>query len=123
MYCTKCGKFVEREDALFCPFCGAELKREGTQSFQQQGVNMGNHPYSYQYHNPYDAPSLGWGLVSFLIPMAGLILYLVWKNESPLKAKSCLQGFIASIVLEVICILCFCSLLGQSSYYMIGLMI
>ena len=115
MYCTKCGKFVERDDALFCPFCGAELKRENTQSFQQSsypGQDMGNHPYGYRYHNPYDAPSLGWGLVGFIIPVAGLILYLIWKDESPLKAKSCLQGFIASIVLEVVCFLCLCSMMS-----------
>jgi hypothetical protein len=42
--------------------------------------------------NPLDAPSGGFAVLCFFIPLVGLILYLVWKDEYPLKAKSCGKG-------------------------------
>jgi hypothetical protein len=52
---------------------------------------------------PSDAPSMGYAVLGFFIPLAGLILYLVWKDQYPLRAKSAgkgaLIGFIADLVL------------------------
>ena len=45
-------------------------------------------------------------MLSFFIPLVGLILFLVWNNESPRKAKACgkwaLIGFITGIVISVL---------------------
>lgn len=53
-----------------------------------------------------DESSFGWAFLGFLIPVVGLILYLVWKQDYPLKAKSAgkgaLVGVIAGVVLMII---------------------
>ena len=53
-----------------------------------------------------DESSFGYGVLSFLLPLVGLILYLVWHDTTPLKAKSCgigaIIGFITGVVLTVV---------------------
>ena len=60
----------------------------------------------YRSSNPQDAPSGGIAALGFFFPLIGLILYLVWKDETPLRAKSAgkgaLAGFITGIVLSVL---------------------
>ena len=45
-------------------------------------------------------------VLSFLIPIVGLVLFLVWKDSEPEKAKACgkwaLIGFVVSFVLGII---------------------
>lgn len=48
-----------------------------------------------------DAPSAGFAILCFFIPILGLILYLVWKDEYPLKAKSCGKGALISVIVYV----------------------
>jgi hypothetical protein len=49
-----------------------------------------------------DAPSGGFVVLGFFFPLVGLILWLVWKNQYPLRANSCgigaLTGFIVNLV-------------------------
>ena len=53
-----------------------------------------------------DAPSTGYAILGFFIPIAGLIIYLTSKDKTPLKAKSAgkgaLIGFIVGIVLSIL---------------------
>lgn len=53
-----------------------------------------------------DAPSGGYATLGFFIPLVGLILFLVWHNEYPLRAKSAgtgaLIGFIVGIFFSFI---------------------
>lgn len=37
----------------------------------------------------------------FFLPMVGIVLYLVWKEEKPLEATSAFKGALASIALGV----------------------
>ena len=50
-----------------------------------------------------DMSNVGFFILSFLIPLAGLILFIVWKQKIPHKAKSCgigaLTGFIILTVI------------------------
>ena len=67
--------------------------------------------------NENDSPSIGFAILCFLIPLLGLILYLVWKDDYPLKAKSCgkgaIIGVVASIVLGIASYGCLMSSLGS----------
>ena len=85
-FCSMCGKEV-LEEAVVCPSCGCQLK---------------NTPLNAEN----DAPSTGWAVLGFFIPLVGLILYLVNKDKTPQKAKSAgkgaLIGFIVSIVFSII---------------------
>ena len=60
------------------------------------------HMSSVRTYNYSDYSSFGWGFLSFLIPILGLILFIVWHKEYPRKAGSCLTGFIVSLVLNFI---------------------
>ena len=83
-FCSKCGKEIF-EEAVVCPNCGCAV--EGAKA-----VN--------------DAPNAGFAVLSFFIPIVGLILYLVYKDSAPLKAKSAgkwgLIGFVTGIALSVV---------------------
>lgn len=45
-----------------------------------------------------DAPSGGFGVLCFLVPVIGLVLYLVWKDQYPRRAKSCGKGALAGAI-------------------------
>lgn len=85
MYCKKCGAEID-DLAVICPKCGC---------------STGNTRVSAD-----DAPSGGFAFLGFLIPILGLILYLVWKTEYPMKAhsvgKGALIGFITSLALSIL---------------------
>ena len=65
--------------------------------FQHPQYHQQPQPYQqpYGYYQPIkkpDAPSGGLFALSFFFWQIGLCLYLVWKDEYPLKAKSCGKG-------------------------------
>ncbi len=83
MFCKKCGKEIN-DQASICPHCG--------QATDYNPVVNSN-----------DSGSFGWGLLGFIWPLIGLILYLVWKESKPktsrIAGKGALIGFIVSFVL------------------------
>ena len=90
--CPSCGQNVADNYAA-CPYCGTMLTYVAS-------------PAPVQNANVPDAPSTGFAILGFFIPIVGLILYLVNKDTAPLKAKSAgkgaLIGFIVNIVFTVI---------------------
>lgn len=80
MYCNNCGEKID-DKAVICPKCGVPVKN----------INLTN-----------DAPSAGFAVLCFFIPLLGLILYLIWKDEYPLKAKSCGKGALISVIVSVV---------------------
>lgn len=49
-----------------------------------------------------DAPDRGFAALGFFAPLAGLALYWLWKNKSPLKAQSCGKGALAGFAVIII---------------------
>ena len=45
-----------------------------------------------------DAPSGGMTALGFFFPIVGLILYLVWKDQTPLKAHSAGKGALIGVI-------------------------
>lgn len=84
MFCKNCGNEID-DNAYVCPKCGVKVKEDFTE------LNAANDSGS----------KVGWGFLSFIIPLAGLILFCMWKKERPKTAKVCgiaaLVGFICSI--------------------------
>jgi len=74
-YCKNCGKEVS-EFAANCPECGS------AQTKQNQNRNV----------SVVDNGGFGWGLLGFCIPLVGLILWIIWKDEKPNTAKSLITG-------------------------------
>ena len=91
-YCTNCGSKVD-SNAYVCTHCGVKLR---------------NDVKPIQNNNSEDKGGFGWSVLGFFVPVVGLILYLVWKNEKPKTAKAAGKGALTyAIVYGVIIILAF----------------
>lgn len=64
--------------------------------------NNNNPQTQQQYQPPQDAKSIGFAILCFFFPIVGLILFLVWKDEKPLKAKSCGIGAIVGVAVQIL---------------------
>lgn len=80
MYCKNCGQEID-DKAVVCPKCGVQVS-----SYKGSG----------------DSSSFGYALLGFLFPIIGLILYLVWKDEYPLRAKSAGKGALVSVIVSIV---------------------
>ena len=97
MFCPNCGKEIEHNEH-FCNACGSYLLPRSLCSNQ----NVPMQPV-YNGINNVDKESIGLNILSFFLPIVGLILYLVWKDEYPKKAKGCGKAaFISAVVLFVL---------------------
>lgn len=76
MYCKYCGKEVYA-DAVVCIHCGRALND------CQDSIDDSGH--------------IGWGLLGFLVPMVGLILYIIWKNDKPKNAVIAGKGALINL--------------------------
>ena len=88
MYCRYCGKQIE-EDARFCPYCGSAQQEERQAPPPQQ-----------RYVDPNDAPSGGFAVLGFFFPVVGVILFLVWQDTMPQRAKSCGKGALTAVIVS-----------------------
>ncbi len=93
MFCKNCGKEID-DKAAICIHCGV-------------ATNEGE-------MNPEDQPSIGLNILSFLIPIVGLILYFTMKNSTPKKASAIIKWTIASIIIYVVFYACSGALLGAA---------
>lgn len=84
MYCSHCGIKIE-DNSTICPHCQNEQN-----SMKQNDTGI-----------------LGYGILSILVPIAGLIFYLIWKEERPKTAKVSLICAIISFVFQIVLILLF----------------
>lgn len=103
MYCKKCGKEIN-DNAVICPSCGC-----ATDKYEQKN-----------FKNESDSSSAGWAVLGFFIPLVGLILYLVWKDELPLRAKSVGKGALVSVIVNVVIGLLWGILIGIGACAYIG---
>ena len=107
-FCPACGKKHMRT-ALFCPGCGRQLREADSRSVvrQVQEVEQAERQSEgVPLQNMQDVPSGGYSALGFLIPVVGLVLYLVWKEQTPIRAKaigkSALAGAVVYTVLSII---------------------
>lgn len=93
-FCQRCGANVENNP--FCSQCGHPTNAQPP-VYEQPPVR-----YVLQPVVP-DAPSTGIAVISFLFPLVGLILYLVYHDTKPQKAdsaaKGALWGFFTPLIL------------------------
>ena len=100
-FCPNCGQQIA-DQAVVCIHCGSQLGAPAAPAKQ-------------------DSNSFGWFCLGFCIPIVGLILWLVWKAETPMKAKKAglgaLISTIASIVIWVIYFIIIVAVVGTSGGY------
>ena len=83
MYCPNCGAPDIDTRAVICPKCGVET---GFTTNSQKT----------------DSGSVVNWIIGFLIPIIGILMYVLWKDEKPVSAKQALNGSLISIVLIII---------------------
>lgn len=114
MFCTSCGKEFQN-DMNFCPYCGTPVAKNEQQpqdynygyNYNQAQYNNGQYyagqqPFGYNAPNPNDVPSAGFNALAFFFPIVGLILYLVWKDETPKRAKAIGKWALISVIIGVV---------------------
>ena len=90
MFCKNCGSQID-DKAVACPHCGV-----ATDNFY---IHRGMAP-AYN-----DAPSGGFAALCFFFPVIGLILYVLWHDTMPLRARSCGKGAIAGVIVAVVLVI------------------
>ncbi|MFP4286703.1 MAG: zinc ribbon domain-containing protein [Candidatus Izemoplasmataceae bacterium] len=85
-----------------CRNCGAELNDLQTRCPDCNEFYVKPENYTNRTYVPNDEGGFLWGLLGFCIPVAGLVLYLVWKDERPETAKACGIGALVNVVGGVI---------------------
>ena len=123
-FCATCGKAYE-DSLAACPHCGAaadavepEVTIEPSfEATQQDQVIINGQPaggqqippqqpnaqgYAGQQAPAVDSGSFGWAVLGFCIPLVGLILYLVWKDDKPNSAKMAGMGALVSVIASVV---------------------
>ena len=79
----------------YCAHCGAQLNDESVICVKC-GCPVGDAVIKSPAKN--DASSFGFAVLCFLMPTVGLILWLLWKDEYPKKAKSCGVGALVGLI-------------------------
>lgn len=79
MFCRNCGQQLP-DGSLFCPRCGTSVQA-GASPVQDK-----------------NQPAPGMAVLSFFLPIVGLILYLVWMDSEPGKAKSAGKGALIGVI-------------------------
>lgn len=68
-------------------------------------------PNTFEVKKNNDTGSFGWAILGFFIPLAGLILFCVWRNDRPKDAKMAGVAALISFILNIVCsIICCCFL-------------
>lgn len=90
MYCAHCGKYADN-DSIYCNNCGTRLKEYRNMTETDKNEN------------------LGFTVLGFFVPLAGLILFLIYIDQKPQRAKSAgkgaLIGFITIISLILLIVI------------------
>lgn len=79
----------------FCPTCGAEVHPNAVICVKC-GCALPTRT------NLNDKPSIGLNVISFLLPIVGLILYIVYHEKSPIKAKAIGKWALISFAINVV---------------------
>ena len=90
-YCTKCGREI-CDEAIVCIGCGCAVGN---------GLALQNQDIQTAPKNQ-DAPSLGYAFLGFFVPIVGLVLYLIWKDEAPKRAASAGKGALISFIISIV---------------------
>ena len=110
MVCKHCGTTIPDDPEVhFCTNCGSPVPgEESGPTDPRPAAESFRYPQSFsaerRMKDSADSEDIGgclWGLLGFCIPIAGLVLYLLWRNDRPNTAKSCGIGALISVALSL----------------------
>ena len=121
-FCKNCGAQIA-DGTTTCPSCGAPQDNYNPNPAPNynNNYNPNYNNYNPNYNPNPPAPDNGgflWGLLGCCIPLVGLILFLVWKDQKPRTAKAAGIGALVGVGLVVVWyILVFAIGIGSSLMY------
>ena len=114
MYCSKCG--VALVDGK-CPVCGRAGAPDNNNSNANNSTNQ-QQPQIIYISGEKDGKNAGYNVLSFFFPIVGLIFYCVWKDQFPIRAKSCGKWALISVIVTVALYIILYGLMGGMIAYM-----
>lgn len=76
--------------------------QDNGQQYYQAPPQGYNNQFNYQMPPQEEKANVGLAILSFLIPIVGLVLYLTQKNEKPKTAKACGKAALACVIISFI---------------------
>ena len=80
LFCKNCGNKISEQEEI-CIHCGVRVRNSVGEDKPNWGVNL---------------------ITLCCVPLVGLIMYFVWKDEKPVAAKSALTFFLINIGLIIL---------------------
>ena len=80
MYCRNCGTQID-DRAAICVHCGASTAPQPSDK---------------------DSNNVGWWWLGFFIPLAGLLVWLLEKDTTPMRAKRAGKGALVSVIISAV---------------------
>ena len=102
--CSVCNSFVDDKDS-FCRNCGSNYFIYDNQNNYPQYPNNQNNYSQYTNNQSNLGHPVIWGVLGYFVPLAGIILFFVWKNTNPEQAKGAGIGALINIGLSIIVII------------------
>ena len=101
--CVKCGA-VRGKGNSYCPNCGKETNPNAAVCLNCWYALANSQTQS----SLEDEGNIGWGILGFLFPLVGFILYCVWMYSKPKTAKmagkwaliSFVIGFVFTVLIQ-----------------------
>ena len=82
VFCTRCGSKIEG-GAFYCPNCGCRLESSEMPPYEDNFLWL-------------------WGILGFLSPLIGLILWLIWLKDKPRSSRAAALGALFGILVSLI---------------------
>lgn len=83
-YCSHCGEELE-DEAVVCVKCGCSAGPAKNRVLEDPNES-----------------TLLYGVLGFFVPLAGLILFLLWNETYPRRAKTAGKGALISVIISTI---------------------
>ena len=89
MFCKNCGEYI-RENSLYCKRCKSLLLFSRRKNLDKE--------LSDEYYSEKDRNSIGADVISFIMPLIGIILFFIYKDTLPRKSRSIAESLILGCI-------------------------
>lgn len=97
--CGSCGS-VNEDTNVSCSVCGSSLGENSSNNQTYNATVVG------QEREIGGGEKFGWTALGCCVPIAGLILWLVWAKDKPQQSKCCRNGFLAYAICFALYLIC-----------------
>ena len=110
MYCKNCGGEVDENDYT-CQHCGVRIRDAKTSLYENTNTTQDGKTKN-------DSSSIGLWIFSFLFPLLGIVLWIVFSDDRPKRAASCSSGaFYGFFALFIVFLITFNKVIAIFNYF------